>query len=110
VCSYHARREVSSVRSGQGRVTQVTSDEAFGLVVLWLLLALVPAFIARWKALGFWTFYVFGLLLWIAAMIAAIAMKDRRRRCPHCAERIEPAARVCPHCQRELPAIVVPAG
>lgn len=48
-----------------------------GLVVLALVAALVPALIARRKGLGFWTFYVFGLLLWIVAVPVALVMKDR---------------------------------
>ncbi len=87
----------------------MTTDEIVGWAVIVALLALIPAFIARKKRLGFWTFYVFGLMLWIGAMIAVLVMKDRRRRCPYCSEIIQPQAMVCPRCQRDLPSLV-PAG
>ena len=38
-------------------------------VIALLLLALIPAEIARRKGLGFWTFYVFGLIFWIGAVV-----------------------------------------
>ena len=75
------------------------------VVVLAALFALIPAFIARHKNLGFWTFYVFGLLLWIAAMPTVLLMKDRRRHCPYCLEPVADAASVCPQCRKELPAM-----
>lgn len=41
-------------------------------------LALVPAFIARRKGFGFWTYYVFGLLAWIVAVPVVLLLKDKR--------------------------------
>jgi hypothetical protein len=70
--------------------------------VVLLLLALIPAFIARHRGHGFWTFYVFGLLLWIVALPVALLIKDRRRHCPYCIDPIEQSASVCPHCRKEL--------
>lgn len=84
---------------------------AAGWVVVLALAALIPAFIAARKTPTrqtgtFLTYYVFGLLLWIVAVPAAIwAVKDERRRaCPHCAEPVRVEAVVCPHCKRDLPA------
>jgi hypothetical protein len=72
------------------------------ILVVAAVLALIPAFIARQKNHGFWTFYVFGLLLWIVALPVALTLKDNRRHCPFCVEPIGVAATVCPHCQRDL--------
>jgi DNA-directed RNA polymerase subunit RPC12/RpoP len=71
-------------------------------LILAAFLALIPAFIARHKSRGFWTFYVFGLLLWIVALPVAVLMKDDRRRCPYCVEPIAANATVCPHCGSAL--------
>jgi hypothetical protein len=65
-------------------------------------MALIPAFIAKRRGLGFWTFYVFGLLLWIVAVPVALFSKDKRRRCPHCMEVVHAEASACPHCQRDI--------
>jgi hypothetical protein len=73
-----------------------------GLLILLPLMALIPAFIAKHRGQGFWTFYVFGLLLWIVAVPVALFSKDKRRRCPHCVEVIHAQATACPHCQRDV--------
>jgi hypothetical protein len=72
-------------------------------------LALIPAWIAHRKGQGFSTFYVFGLLLWIVAVPVALLVKDRRSRCPECAEIVKPEAKKCPHCHSEIEGrLVVP--
>ncbi len=73
-------------------------------IILLLVIAILPGWIAQRKGHGFWGYYVFGVLLWIIATPLALMLKDERRRCPHCAEVVQPAATVCPHCQRELTA------
>jgi len=68
-----------------------------------IVLGLIPAFIAKHKGDSFFTFWLFGTLLWIVALpYALFVLKDKRRRCDHCAELVRPEARVCPHCQRDL--------
>jgi hypothetical protein len=47
-------------------------------VIFLVVIALVPALIARRKGLGFWTYYAFGLLCWAAAVPVAIVLKDKR--------------------------------
>lgn len=77
----------------------------------WLLaavaiVALIPAAIARRKERSFVAWYVLGLALWPAAILAAVIADNpsRRRRCRFCAERIRREAVVCPHCRRDLTA------
>lgn len=67
-----------------------------------MLLGLIPAFIAKSKGGSFGGMWILGTLLFIFALPIALLSKDQRRRCPHCAEPVQPAANVCPHCQREL--------
>lgn len=56
---------------------------AFGsttfLLILDLLLAIIPARIARNKGYSFAGFYIFGVVLFIAALIVALVIKDRNR-------------------------------
>ena len=49
-------------------------------VVVLALLALIPAKIAAGKGRSFAIWYVFGLLLWIVALVAALIIKDERHR------------------------------
>ena len=81
------------------------------MITNWLALlaviALIPATIAHRKGHSFWGFYVFGLVLWIIAMPAALMAKDARPKCPECAEVVQPEARVCPHCQSQIEGRIV---
>lgn len=47
------------------------------LIVL-LLLAIIPARIAKKKGYSYAGFYVFGVFLWLVALIVALCLKDRR--------------------------------
>lgn len=92
-------------------------------VIVWLLLpflALIPAFIARSKGRSFGSWYMYGLLLWIVAMIHVLFVSSDQagldqqamdggdnRKCPYCAEIIRTEAKVCKHCGREVPAIQI---
>ena len=97
--------------------------EAVITIVLLALVALIPAKIAQNKGRSFATWYVFGLLLWIVALIASLIIKDNRetaaaslplvgssgapppaavKRCPECAEVVLADARVCKHCRHRF--------
>lgn len=70
-----------------------------------ILLGLIPAFVARHKGDSFFTYWLFGALLWIVALpYTLFVLKDKRRRCPHCDETVRDAANVCPHCHRDVSA------
>jgi len=83
-------------------VTNLTPAQAlFQYAFLVALLGLIPALIAKRKGESFLAFWVFGALLFIVALPWALVMRDKRRRCRHCAEPIQRAASVCPHCGRD---------
>ena len=73
-------------------------------VMLLLLIALLPASIARAKGRSFGSWYIGGVLFWIIALPASIIVSDARPRCPECAEIVQPLAHVCPHCHSEIAA------
>lgn len=77
-------------------------------VFLAVLLGLIPASIARHKGRSFVGWWIYGALLFIAALPHSLLLEDeRRRRCPFCAEKVMNEAIVCPHCQRDLAATPV---
>ena len=53
-------------------------------------------------SISIWTYYLFGLVMWIVAVPVALTRKDIRPRCPECAENVKPEARICPHCQSQI--------
>jgi membrane protein YdbS with pleckstrin-like domain len=71
------------------------------LLAVLFLLAIIPAVIAAKKGRNPVIWYLYGLALWIVALVHAI-MLPPKRRCRFCAEAIRPEAKVCPHCQRDL--------
>lgn len=63
-------------------------------------LALIPAYLAKQRGLGAVNYWVLGVLLWPAAVIAVLL--NRRPRCPHCRRTVLPGATVCGSCARDL--------
>jgi hypothetical protein len=69
------------------------------------LLGLIPAVIAKGKGRSFAGWWLFGALLFIVALPAALIVKDAdsdRYPCPHCAEMIKFEAQVCPFCRGDV--------
>lgn len=86
------------------------------MVLVLLVLALIPAFIASSKGRSFALWYIYGVCLLIVAIPHSIIIisktteqKDKELKsagfveCPYCKEPVKAGAVVCPHCRRELP-------
>ena len=82
--------------------------------ILWLVLGVIPAFIAQSKGRGFIKWYIYGVLLFIIALIHSIVIskspeaikKEQLAQgyidCPYCKEPVKQGAIVCPHCRKDL--------
>ena len=86
----------------------------WGFIVL-LCIAVIPAGIAKSKGRSFGLWYIYGIFLWIVALIHSIVLKENieqttrssftgksEKRCPHCSEFVSINATVCKHCGRDL--------
>jgi hypothetical protein len=76
-------------------------DPAVVIFVI-VLAATLCAVIARAKERGAATWFLVGVLLGPIGVIVALLVPSARVECPHCRERIRPAASVCPHCRSQL--------
>lgn len=74
-------------------------------IILVLLLGLIPAMIAKSKGRSFLGWYIYGVLLFIIALVHSLIIGPSSslvRKCPFCAENVKVEASVCPHCQRDI--------
>lgn len=79
------------------------------LLFLAAALGLIPATIAANKGRSFIGWWIYGILLFIIALIHSILIKAAdipvgARQCPWCAEPIKNEAIICKHCGRDAPA------
>lgn len=79
-----------------------------------LILGIIPATIAHQKGRDFVAWYIYGVALFIVALIHSLVIpkspkqikedfeKQGYTECPYCKEYVKPGATVCPHCQRDI--------
>lgn len=76
-----------------------------------LILGVIPAMIASSKGYNWFGWWIYGVLLFIIALVHAILLKPKEKillnsgenkRCPYCSEIIKSAAKICKHCHKPL--------
>lgn len=83
-------------------------------IILALFLGAIPAIIAKGKGRNFAVWYIYGVLLFIVALIHSLVIsKDPEQKakemqengyveCPFCKEFVKKGASVCPHCRNDV--------
>lgn len=82
----------------------------FAFYIVSSILMLIPANIAHRKGRSFSLFAIYGILLWIVAIIHSIMMSsdkvkaepDKYKSCPYCGETVLKVATKCKHCHEML--------
>ena len=86
------------------------------VLIILLVIAIIPAAIAKSKGRNFGLWYLYGVALWIVALIHSILLKQEvnqtsretitgisQKKCPYCAEFIKTEAKVCRFCGKQQP-------
>ncbi|OQX61140.1 MAG: hypothetical protein B6I38_09665 [Anaerolineaceae bacterium 4572_5.1] len=72
-------------------------------IVIWIICGVVAGYIykqrGRSQGIGFFG----GVLLGPIGIILAVITPTQLIKCPHCAERIQPDAKICRYCGKEIP-------
>ncbi|WP_127062392.1 hypothetical protein [Veillonella sp. 3627] len=93
---------------GVYRVTHFS--EYLALDIFSSMMMLIPANIAHRKGRSFSLFAIYGILLWIVAIIHSIMMSsdkvkadpDKYKSCPYCGETVLKVATKCKHCHEQI--------
>jgi len=77
------------------------------IILVGLLGALVPAFIASSKGRSFFLWYLYGICIFPVAVLHSLFVKPNEnaigmRKCPNCASVISSDAKICPACRTNL--------
>lgn len=77
------------------------------VLIVALILGLLPAAIASSKGRSFFGWYIYGVFLFIIAIIHSILLQKNEntpgmKKCPHCASIIPEEAKTCPACQQKV--------
>lgn len=81
-------------------------------IPIWLVLALIPAMIAKNKGYEPALFYLYGLFFFLIALVhsmllaskqEALALQPGMKQCPSCLSAIPAAATKCKHCTADQP-------
>ena len=95
----------------QGGTYQVNDfSEYLAIETIECVLLLLPANIAHRKGRSFSLFAIYGIFLWVAAIMHSIMMSSNKvkadpknyKACPYCGEAVLKVAKKCKHCHEML--------
>lgn len=69
-------------------------------LIIPIIIGLIPAYIASSKGRSFGKWYLYGVLLFIVALIHSLCIKEAStKKCPECVSKVDEEALVCKYCK-----------